>query len=502
MDRRVNGSGSVSEARALAELRRRLGVGIPLSRAPALALALLCVALIGIIELAAGHKVALAILYVFPIAFAALYAGGRAAFLVALASGAAWLLAELGAAGLTSARPAVFWNAAVLLGFFLAIAFLLDRLVRTITQLDASRAANRAGEERFRGVFDHASDGIFIADLEGRYIDVNEAGCRLLGYGRGELIDMSIGDLVPPADRERLRQSKERLLKDGPGIAEWSLRHKDGHYVAVEASSTITADGRWIALVRDITERKRVQESTRAAAAELEARVAERTAQLRALASELAAAEDRERREIARDLHDDLGQILAAARIRLASLRAASGPDCAQAADEIDRLIARADHATRSLAAQLAPPVLYELGLVPALEWLVEELQDTYGLKVELIDDGAPKPLTQPARAILYRAVRELLINVAKHAEVGAAEVETTRRGDRLHVRVNDHGVGFDQEKMARAPRRGLGLASVRERLSYIDGTVDIRSVPGDGTVVELTAPLAAQTQPSAEAPR
>jgi signal transduction histidine kinase len=107
-----------------------------------------------------------------------------------------------------------------------------------------------------------------------------------------------------------------------------------------------------------------------------------------------------------------------------------------------------------------------------------------------VIDDGAPKPLTQAARAILFRAVRELLINVAKHAQVDAATVETARVDDRLRIRVNDAGVGFEPTRIESAPHGGLGLASVRERLTYLGGTVAIESIPGDGTVVELMAPL------------
>jgi PAS domain S-box-containing protein len=351
-------------------------------------------------------------------------------------------------------------------------------------------------------LFERATDGIFVADLDGRYTDVNEAGCRMLGCTRSDIVGKRIVDLIPPEDVERLARSKQDLLEGGLDRTEWLLRHKDGHYIPIEIGAKILPDGVWLALVRDITERKRVQQAAADAAAELERRIEERTSQLRGLSSELAAAEDRERREIARDLHDDLGQTLAAARIRLARLRESADDDVRRAAGEIDELIGSADRATRSLAAQLAPPVLYELGLVPALEWLSDELRETYGLEVELIDDGAPKPLVQAARAILYRAVRELLINVAKHAGVKAATVETLRRDDRLLVRVNDAGVGFDHEEMVRAPRRGLGLASVRERVSYIGGSVDVRSVPGDGTLVEMSVPLASDGRTTAEPQR
>jgi two-component system, chemotaxis family, sensor kinase Cph1 len=238
----------------------------------------------------------------------------------------------------------------------------------------------------------------------------------------------------------------------------------------------------------DLARRERAFEQTRIAAEELEKRVAQRTEQLRALAADLEAVEDRERRQIARDLHDDLGQILAAARIRLTTLCQHEGSDVSATANQVDALINRANNAIRSLAAQLAPDVLHELGLSPALEWLAEEVESTFGIKVAVRDDGQPKPLAQETRSILYRAVRELLINVAKHAQIGSATVEVEREDSRVVVTVKDPGIGYDPT--APAQGRPLGLISLRERLSHIGGTVLIHSTPGHGTEVVLTAPL------------
>jgi light-regulated signal transduction histidine kinase (bacteriophytochrome) len=239
----------------------------------------------------------------------------------------------------------------------------------------------------------------------------------------------------------------------------------------------------------DLARREREFEEARLTAEELEKRVAQRTEQLRRLAADLEAVEDRERRQIARDLHDDLGQILAAARIRLAALCQNETAEVSATATAVDALIARANTAIRSLAAQLAPGVLHELGLLPALEWLGEEIEETFGIKVTLRDDGRPKPLAQATRSILYRAVRELLINVAKHAQTDAAVVETACTADRVVVKVSDPGIGYDPAVLQNS-RRGLGLISLRERLSYIGGTVDLRSTPGLGTTAVLTAAL------------
>lgn len=218
-------------------------------------------------------------------------------------------------------------------------------------------------------------------------------------------------------------------------------------------------------------------------------RVTERTEQLCRLSADLDAAEERERRQIARDLHDDLSQVLAAARIRLSVLCGDGREDVRRAALGIAALVDRADRSTRSLATQLAPALLYELGLTPALERLAEEMSASFGLRVDIVDDGLPKPLSQEAHSIAYRAVRELLINVAKHARVRSTRLQLGREDGQLVVRVSDDGVGFRADDRAQE-RRGLGLVSLTERLSFVGGSFGIRSVPGDGTEATLRLPL------------
>jgi two-component system CheB/CheR fusion protein len=254
----------------------------------------------------------------------------------------------------------------------------------------------------------------------------------------------------------------------------------------------------------DITENKRAAQAlaavNKAEATALEQRVEERTRQLRALAFELTRAEESERQAIARDLHDELGQLIAVARLKLGRLRGASAPiEVESALAEIDDLISHAEQSVRSLAFQLSPAVLYELGLGPALQWLGEEMKKTYGLSVEVADDGEDKPLSQASRAILFRATRELLINVFKHAKVSNACVSTTRAGNNLEIRVSDAGAGFDPSEVGESKSGGFGLTSVRERLSFLGGRVEISSEPGDGTEVVLTAPLQTPTQKAEE---
>jgi signal transduction histidine kinase len=175
-------------------------------------------------------------------------------------------------------------------------------------------------------------------------------------------------------------------------------------------------------------------------------------------------------------------------------------PEVRSIAGTVDGLIRAADQATRSLAAHLAPPALVEIGLVAALGVLCRELAEVYGLAVAVEDDGAPKPLSQEARAILYRAVRELLINVVKHARAGRAGVTCRRAGNDIVLKVADSGVGFDTGAVAARSAPGLGLPGIRERIMYIGGELELRTSPGAGTEAAITAPLMQASAPALQA--
>lgn len=215
---------------------------------------------------------------------------------------------------------------------------------------------------------------------------------------------------------------------------------------------------------------------------------------MRALTTELTMAEERERHALAQDLHDDLGQILAAIKIKLATLDAAAP---GSSLVEIDELIDQADRSVRMVRQQLSPQILHSLGLGPALEWLADEMDRRYGLGVHIHDDSAPKMLDEAGRTMVFRTVRELLINVAKHARTDNAEVHCLVEDGRLIVAVSDEGCGFDASKVLGAlPVAGaFGLFSIRERLASIGGSMDVDSAPGEGSTVTLTIPLAAAAQ-------
>ena len=233
----------------------------------------------------------------------------------------------------------------------------------------------------------------------------------------------------------------------------------------------------------DITDRRQAEE-----------RLALYQRRLRSMGAKLALAEEQERRRIAADLHDDVGQTLSVALMKLRALRKTSPPDAGAPLEEIERLLGHAVLRTRSLLFDLSPPPLYELGLDAAIEWLAEKTQEQHKLPVAFDREGEAAPLTDEIRGILFRAVREALHNTVKYAEAKNIRITSRREDPLIRIEVADDGKGFDPAKPLRDASGGFGLFHIRERLDHAGGRLEIRSEPGRGTCIVLLAPLAKDT--------
>ena len=284
-------------------------------------------------------------------------------------------------------------------------------------------------------------DSIVIMDVEGKIIDVNEAALKMYRTDdKRDLIGQHVLALIAPEHRENGLAGIEFVLEKGYDKSrDYEIIARDGSRIPVELSATVMkdADGKPIGIViiaRDITRRKQAEEKLHA--------YQER---LRSLASQLSLAEERERRRITTVLHDRIGQTLAACKIRLGTLRAsASSTGLAEPLDEIHKLVEEIIRDTRSLTFEVSSPILYELGLEAAVEWLSERIQQQYGLLSHFEDDRQPKPLDDDVSVLLFQAVRELLANVAKHAQAHNVKVSLRRDDSNIKITVRDDGNGFD----------------------------------------------------------
>lgn len=223
--------------------------------------------------------------------------------------------------------------------------------------------------------------------------------------------------------------------------------------------------------------------------------------QLQSLSSRLLIIEERERRNFSQLLHDHIGQSLTYAKLRLGVLRnQISSPEVLEPIQEVLALLEQMSQETRSLTYELSPPLLYEIGLDAALEWLCEHFEARYHFRCTFEGSDEPELLDIDARIVLFQAARELLFNVVKHAKASAAVICLTRGDGTVKLSVKDNGIGLSTQKPAESGSAGFGLFSVRERLQHSGGTIQVDTQQSDndrGTCVTLTMPIKQVLSPS-----
>jgi PAS domain S-box-containing protein len=349
--------------------------------------------------------------------------------------------------------------------------------------------ALRETEKRFRKIFEEAAIGMSLVDLEGHLLDVNPAFLKMLGYDKHDVVGKSFQDLLHPEDARRsARLFKE--LREGKRDSysrEDRYRHKDNRVVWGQAAVSVLRDAGGgpqfaIAMIADITDRKQAEEDIRTY-----------QEQLQSLATLLSLTEERERRRLATDLHDHIGQALAVSKIKLGVLqKSITETSQAKPLSEVREIIEQMIQDTRSLTFELSLPVLYELGFEAAVEWFAKHIRSQYGIKVDVQKDLLPIPMDDEIKVLLFRSVRELMINIVKHAQARNARVTIRREGDDVNIEVKDDGVGI--KDILRDPKLrsigGFGLFSIRERLHYLGGQVQVESGKDRGTRVTLMVPL------------
>ena len=345
------------------------------------------------------------------------------------------------------------------------------------------------------GYFESVPVGIAILDAEHRYVRVNARLAALAGMTAQELVGQCAAD-VNPAYPGVMQPYVARVLRTGVPI----LNHEVHIGTGVEPDAALD----WLVsfvpigmppeavsvVVQDVTPLRRAQTALEQMTERLEARVAERTQQVRHLLADLTTAEQRERRHIARTLHDDLQQQLVAVQMRLQLLArvAETGGDVLSALAAATATLGQAIETTRGLTVDLSPPVLAGEGVERSLEWLAARMEDVHGLHTTVRAEGDTQAAPD-VQTLLFQLVRELLVNVVRHSGQAEADVRVSRLGGNLRIAVADAGSGFDPALLGAAPDDRLGLTSVRERLDLIGGRLHIASSPDGGTTVTLNTP-------------
>jgi PAS domain S-box-containing protein len=355
---------------------------------------------------------------------------------------------------------------------------------RLLRDAEAARIASERARQEMDHVLERVSDGFVALDRQWRYTYVNTCGGRLLGREAPSLLGKHIWTEFPEGVGQTFHLAYERAVAEQK--PQWIREHFPPWNRWFENRIYPSADGVSV-FFTDVTQQQETEEQLRAS-----------TNQLRALAARLDAIREEERRTMAREIHDQIGQALTALKLDLASLRAhlpagTAREEVHRRVGDMDRLLEETLETTRRLSAELRPAMLEELGLAAAIGWQVRELEARTGIRCRV--DLAPVDLDLPegkrispaAALVLFRILQEALTNVARHAAAHQVHVQLAAEPEAFVLTVHDDGRGISSEEKTRAS--SLGLLGMRERALVLGGEVTILGVAGSGTTVTARLP-------------
>jgi PAS domain S-box-containing protein len=335
-------------------------------------------------------------------------------------------------------------------------------------------------------LFEQAPQAIALTRLDNGVVRVNREFTRLFGYMPQEAVGRRLDDLIVP---DELREQEQRYAEQVAGgqrvDVEVVRRRQDGirlHVAMIRVPVSVPGGQIEVyAIYRDVTERRRADEALR-----------ESAVRLQHLSRRLLEVQEEERRHLARELHDEFGQLLAAISMHLHTAKGLAGADALPHLEECVSLLQQAGEQVRNLALELRPTMLDTLGLEATLRWLAEHHQQRTGCEVQVVGHLSGAPLSADLVIACFRVVQEALTNVARHARARHVWIELNQSESILELVVRDDGVGFAvAATQEQAVRRGhLGLLGMRERVQLLGGNLDVQSEPGRGTRVRASFPL------------
>jgi PAS domain S-box-containing protein len=359
------------------------------------------------------------------------------------------------------------------------------RDVRVTALNDISRRklveeALQKSEEKFRTLVTNTEEIVFMIDSDGTFLLSEGKGLEKLGLKGGDVVGKSVFEIYKdfPEMLDKIRQAF-----NGETII---MEHEVGdNYFKSWYTPHLDQKGEIIGLLGlsiNITEQKQG-----------ELQILEHQKRLKDLAIDLILAEEKTRKQIAGDLHDHVGQILASSRMQLSTINdEMDKAEVSKKIKNISKALLQATQATREAIFNLSPPQLHEIGLYAAIhDWMKEEVETKYGIKTAISGKKEKFKLDENTRLLLFRSIRELMINVLKHARAAHLSIEMNRKKDMLEIIVRDDGVGFDyNSKLLRLKSKSYGIFSIQERISDLGGSMKISSTPGFGTTIKLVIPL------------
>ena len=357
-----------------------------------------------------------------------------------------------------------------------------------ITELKRAEQSLSESEERLRTVVENAGDGIFTIDTDGRIVDVNQVACDNLGYTRDELPGTFLWNFSEGVTPDMLAAIFKSVASSGPVTLDRVHKRKDGTTFPVEVRvGSVQLKGRelLLCLSRDMTERRKIEQERE----RLFDEVSTSRKRLKALSNQLVEVQEAERLHLARELHDEIGQVLTGLQLTLESGKRRSASGAKASIDEAQVIVGGLVERVRELSLDLRPAMLDDLGLVPALVWYFDRYTSQTNVRVKFSRDGLEGRLDPEVETAAFRVVQEALTNVARHSGVDEVAVRLLPDRGKLLLEIADNGTGFDPEA-AQADARSMGLVGMRERTELLGGRFVVKSAPGDGAKLTAELPL------------
>ncbi|HPD61252.1 MAG TPA: PAS domain S-box protein [Thermodesulfobacteriota bacterium] len=363
------------------------------------------------------------------------------------------------------------------------------KLEKKLLEQRESEKALKDAEIQYKAIFNAATDGFIIFDLDGHVVEANPQACKMHGYSHSEMVNLSGREIVHPDNHYQFKLFQRDIIQKGEFQAESVDLKKDGSSFTVDVRGTTfyyKGEKHLLAIIRDITERKIFEENLRKSQKDLQN-----------LSSKLLEVQENEKKAIARELHDDLGQTLTAIKLgaenALEELKKGNLHTTASSLNEIIPILQGAIVDIRRVTMDLRPPLLDKEGIVSTLMWSFQKFQAlcpkiTIQSKITIQENEIPPDL----KIVLYRILQEAFNNIVKHSGAKKVYFSLAKRKKQIEFIVRDNGRGFDLKKelSLKMSERGIGLSSMKERTNLSGGEFFMESFPGKGTILRATWPL------------
>ncbi len=361
-------------------------------------------------------------------------------------------------------------------------------IIKEISKRKKAEIELRESEYKFKMLFNSANDAVFVTQLSpeksyGDFIEVNDVACKQLGYSKEEFLLLSPSGIVSQKCINDFNIMNQRLLEEGHVLYDTVYRAKDKKLFPVEVNSHLFLFNDKLTVLsisRDITERKQAEEKLKKS-----------SNLLRNLATHIQTVREEERTMIAREIHDELGQVLTVLKIQISLLSNKLNPDQSALKEKIDsltNLIDKSVESVQKISAKLRPTILDELGLNAAIEWQTEEFEKLTNIKCSLILEKEDLILNPAKSTALFRIFQEALTNIARHSEANQLTISLLTDQANINLEITDNGKGISSEQIK--DFKSLGIHGMQERALIFGGQVTFDSFLGKGTKVKVEIPI------------